>query len=155
MVATELIAPELDELLSAVRAAVERALVARYGTEVGREAAADALAWSVEHHHMLAAMANPNGYLYRVGQSAARRHLRLQQQPTATVPRPIISEESADLDLRRALMELPQRQRAAVFLVHCAGYSYRAAADVLDTTTGNIGSLISRGLTHLRGLLEQ
>ncbi len=49
------------------------ALVAAYGPDVGADAAAAALSYGWEHWRRLSTMSNPAGYLYRVGQSAARR----------------------------------------------------------------------------------
>jgi len=59
------------------------ALVAAYGVNVGTHAAAEALAYGFEHWDDVAAMGNPAGYLYRVGQIEARRHFR----PTPFLPR--------------------------------------------------------------------
>src|SRR4051812_8647512 len=55
---------------------VRRALVAAYGVEEGADAAAAAFAYAWEHWHELREMENPAGYLFRVGQSAARRGRR-------------------------------------------------------------------------------
>jgi predicted RNA polymerase sigma factor len=52
------------------------ALAAAYGVEVGRESTADALAYAWENWPKLREMNNPAGYLYRVGQSAAKKHRR-------------------------------------------------------------------------------
>jgi predicted RNA polymerase sigma factor len=52
---------------------LRRALIAAAGAEVGREAAAEALAYGWEHWDRVGAMENPAGYLYRVGRSKARR----------------------------------------------------------------------------------
>ena len=49
---------------------------ANSGIETGPDVAADAFAWAWEYWDEVRAMANPVGYLYRVGQSAARRHRR-------------------------------------------------------------------------------
>src|SRR3954469_564205 len=57
------------------------ALVARYGVDVGVEACADALAYAWEHWPRVSAMANAAGYLFRVGQTSARRQARLGQPP--------------------------------------------------------------------------
>lgn len=62
---------ELERFVDEAGVALRRALVARYGIDVGRDAAADALAWAVEHWPDLSAMANPVGYLYR----ARERHV--------------------------------------------------------------------------------
>ena len=51
-------------------------LVAAYGPDVGADAAAEAAAYGFEHWERLSGMHNPAGYLYRVGQSEARKHFR-------------------------------------------------------------------------------
>ena len=52
------------------------ALTAAYGVEVGRESTADALVYAWENWPKVRCMENPSGYLYRVGQSSARRYRR-------------------------------------------------------------------------------
>ena len=46
---------------------LRRALTATFGPEVGREAAAEALAYGWTHWERVGAMDNAAGYLYRVG----------------------------------------------------------------------------------------
>lgn len=58
------------EFFRDVEPRLRRALVAAYGTERGREAAAEALARAWEHWADVVEMSNPVGYLYRVGQSS-------------------------------------------------------------------------------------
>jgi len=53
-----------------------RALVGAFGSEVGREAARDALAYAWEHWSRVEGMDNPVGYLFRVGQSRSRSYRR-------------------------------------------------------------------------------
>ena len=61
-------APEIRAVAAAVlervSSMVRRASVARYGTEVGGDAAADAIAWAWEHGRTTTSMENPGGYLY-------------------------------------------------------------------------------------------
>jgi DNA-directed RNA polymerase specialized sigma24 family protein len=52
---------------------LRQVLVARYGADVGSEAFADSLVWAWDHRERFVGMANPLGYLFRVGQNAARR----------------------------------------------------------------------------------
>jgi predicted RNA polymerase sigma factor len=54
-------------------ARLRHALTARYGSEVGKDAAADALAYGWEHWQRVRAMENPVGYLYTVGRDRGRR----------------------------------------------------------------------------------
>ena len=51
---------------------LRRALTATFGADVGREAAAEALAYGWAHWSRVSAMANPAGYLYRVGRDRGR-----------------------------------------------------------------------------------
>jgi hypothetical protein len=46
---------------------LRRALASRFGPHDGGEAYAEAMAYAWEHWSRLSAMANPAGYLYRVG----------------------------------------------------------------------------------------
>lgn len=140
----------IDEI--AVR--LRRALVAAYGVEAGTEAGADALAWAWEHREKLATMRNPAGYLYRVGQSAARRYRR-REVALPSVPVAMVDEALIDPRLPQALGALSSRQRAAVVLVHAHGYGLGEAAEVLGISVSALRNHIDRGLRHLRNSLEE
>lgn len=84
-------------------------LVAAYGPEIGADAAAEALAYGFEHWDRLGAMANPTGYLYRVGQSAARQHFR----PSGYLPvAPAAGLPEFEPGLAPALESLTEHQRS-------------------------------------------
>ena len=91
-------------------------------------------------------MRNPGGYLYRVGQSAARRYRRRQ----AAMPDPGGPPQPADVDLERALLTLSPRQRAAVLLVHGHGYTLEEAASAMGCSVSTLRNHIRRGLDGLR-----
>ncbi len=57
-------------------ARLRRALIAMYGVDEGCDACAEALAWAWENWSRVVDMANPVGYLFRVGQTSARRQRR-------------------------------------------------------------------------------
>jgi DNA-directed RNA polymerase specialized sigma24 family protein len=133
------------------RPRLQRALVARYGVDVGVEAAADALAYGWEHWVRVEAMANPVGYLYRVGQTAARRHRRRPVRLPAEEPTRLGDPEPG---LRVALTKLTEDQRAAVLLVHAYGWSYAEAAQVLDIPVSSLRNHLHRGMARLRRHLE-
>lgn len=143
---------ELERFVHEAGVALRRALVARYGLDVGRDAAADALAWAVEHWVELAVMSNPVGYLYRVGQTSAKRQHRWHR-PDVVVPQPV-NDDVVDVDLQRALMTLRAEERIAVLMVHGFGYRYRDVAEVLDTAVSNVTNHVNRGLARLRTLME-
>jgi RNA polymerase sigma-70 factor (ECF subfamily) len=69
--------------------------------------------------------------------------------------------EPADLDcpldrkrhIEAALAGLPERQRAAVVLVHYQGFSGREAASALDVSVEALESLLARARRTLRNTL--
>lgn len=63
------------------------ALCGAFGSESGREAAAEALAWGWQHWSRLQRMDNPIGYLYRVGRGVALKDRALGRTPAADLPR--------------------------------------------------------------------
>jgi hypothetical protein len=106
------------ELVVAVERPLRASLVARYGPDRGREATAEALAFAWENLDRVAAMANPAGYLYRVGQS------RTRQRRVRFVPyTPAIGMPEIEPVLQRAIAKLSEHQRIAVVLTH--GYPAR------------------------------
>ena len=73
MTQTQTSALTFAEFHGAAEPRLRRALIARYGGEIGRESAAEALAYGWENWKRIRTMKNPVGYLYRVGQSRSRR----------------------------------------------------------------------------------
>jgi RNA polymerase sigma-70 factor (ECF subfamily) len=126
-------------------------LVAAYGPEVGADAAAEALAYGFEHWDRVGGMDNPAGYLYRVGQSEARRHFRATGYlPVA--PAPGLPEfEPA---LAPAMESLTEPQRVGIVLVHALGWTQREAAELLDVDVSTLRTHIARAMVKLRAALE-
>jgi RNA polymerase sigma-70 factor, ECF subfamily len=75
-------------------------------------------------------------------------------EPPSTEPPWSAPDALAPLDLRRALDLLPATQRAAIVLRYYHGCDYATIATVLDTSSGNVGSLLSRALDRLRTELD-
>jgi DNA-directed RNA polymerase specialized sigma24 family protein len=148
---------DFDKFVADATPRLQRALVAHYGIELGREAASDAIAYAWEHRHELADKTNPLGYLFRVGQTSVRRLRRqrrlidLPPESHADTYRAVDSEPG----LPDALARLSDDQRAAVLLVHAHAYSYAEAAELLDVPVTTLRNHIHRGMTRLRTLLEQ
>ncbi len=142
-----------DTDLPAIERAVRRALVARNGIDLGCEAAAEAMAWAVEHRDRLDAVDQPVGYLYRVGQSSLRRQRRWSRP--APVRFDVASDDPVpfDRELFDALARLSHDQRVAVVMVHCYGYRYRDVAEVLGASEAAVTNHVHRGLARLRTLL--
>lgn len=146
-----------DAFVQGDGARVRRALVAYYGLDVGSDAADDAMAVAWERWPQLSAMANPAGYVFRVGQSKARPHVRWRSRrglfPVAD-PTTNDADSAAVVDLLRALGELPADQRAAVMLVKSFGYPHREVADLLNVSETAVNNMVHRGVQRLRGALE-
>lgn len=134
---------------------LRRALVARYGVQLGVEACAEATAWAWANRDRLLAMANPVGYLYRVGQTAVRNETRFQHAPLFPAEVPDAELPVGDPGLHEALSRLTPDQRAAVMLVHAHGYRYAEAADLLDIPISTLKNHLHRGSRRLRKIVER
>lgn len=58
------------------------------------------------------------------------------------------------LTVYEALDRLPPRQRAAVVLRYYHDYDYARIAQVLNTTSTNVGAMLSRALDRLRAAMD-
>jgi RNA polymerase sigma-70 factor, ECF subfamily len=140
-----------EEFVRRDGARLRAGLVTAYGAEVGADACAEALAYGFEHWDRVGPMANPAGYLYRVGQSEARRHFRPQGY-LPTVPAPGLPD--FEPGLAPALEALTEPQRVGVVLVHALGWTLREAAELLDVDVSTLRTHIARAMVKLRTALE-
>lgn len=128
---------------------LHRALVAQLGWDRGREATSEALAYAWERWDRISTMANPAGYLFRVGKSRVRR-----PKSRALFVREEHEAPWFEPALGRYLAELPERQRVAVVLVHGYGWSSREVAEVTGIKATTVQTHLERGLARLRSQLE-
>ncbi len=143
-----------DEFVARIEPALRRALVLSFGPQAGREACIDALAWAWENWTRVSAMSNPAGYLYRVGQTCARRQI-------VGIGRQVGSRAGDDEmlvdpvpELMPALAGLSDQQRVAVVLVHGYGYRQTEVAAMLGVTVSTLREHLRRGVVRLREVLE-
>lgn len=132
---------------------LRRALVAAYGYEDGREAAAEALAYAWEHWARVREMPNAAGYLYRVARSSISRGRRWRRRPPPLLTAPPGAEHEFEPGLPAALATLSERQRVAVVLVHGFGYTLREVADLTGIKITTVQNHLERGLSRLRSQL--
>jgi RNA polymerase sigma factor (sigma-70 family) len=128
---------------------LRRAFVAALGQQLGVEATSIALVYGWEHCERIREMANPVGYLYRVGRTRASRRRR---EPRF-VPVPADMAHEIEPALPAALDALSERQRAAVMMVHADGWTRQEAAEALDISVSSLDTHLTRGLERLRRAL--
>ncbi|MCU1399998.1 MAG: putative polymerase subfamily sigma factor [Acidimicrobiales bacterium] len=128
---------------------LRRALVAGFGSDLGRDAVAQALEYGWRNWARVSDLEDPTGYLYRVGDRWARRHRRRLSPPrfaaVATDMDPQFEPGLAD-----ALARLSRRQRQAVVLVHGFGLSHAETGDLLGVARSSVQNHVERGLAALR-----
>lgn len=140
-----------ESFVNASAARLRAALVAAYGPDVGADATATALSYGWENWGRLSTMANPAGYLYRVGQTAARRSTPRQGFLPAPPPQELPDFEPG---LLPALEELSEPQRVSVVLVHGFGWTQADVAELLDVSPSTVRTHTARALTKLQAALE-
>ena len=140
-----------DEFAARVGPRLRAGLTAAYGPDAGVDAASDALAYGWEHWSRIAAMDNPAGYLYRVGQTSARRARRPQGFLPVPAPSDMPDFEPGLLPALEALSEL---QRTCVVMVHALGWTQAEVAELLEVTPSTVRTHLTRGLARLQERLE-
>ena len=98
---------------------------------------------------------DPTGYLFRVALNGYRmRRRRAAMAVRKTVPVPERRDGFLDVemraDVRRLLLEVTPRQRAALLLVDILGYSPKQAADILGVRASSVRALTTKGRRALR-----
>jgi DNA-directed RNA polymerase specialized sigma24 family protein len=136
---------DFDEFVVDVRPRLIRALVPVVGAGDAADAAAEAIAYAFEHWGVLQEMANPAGYLYRVGRSRVRRRRVPSLPPPSALGLPDVEP-----GLIPALASLPESQRTAVWLVHACEWRYAEVAEAMGTSVSMVGNHVARGLDALR-----
>jgi RNA polymerase sigma factor (sigma-70 family) len=113
-----------------------------------------------EHRDRFRGDAPGQAWLHRIVVNQALSAVR-RQRPVVrevSVPNPGQPDDAraiADrLALFAALDELTPRQRAAVILRYYHDYDYATIGRILDTTSSNVGAMLSRALDRLKAELE-
>lgn len=130
---------------------LRRSLSAGFGSEIGREAAAEALAYGWENWSRVEDMANPTGYLFRVGQNKARRLIPRSRRFSRDGV--TYSEPWMEPGLEQAWSSLSERERVVAGLVHAFDWTLSEVADLLGVSKGTAQSYEKRAMLKLRRAL--
>ena len=129
-------------------ARLRHALSARFGLEVGKEAAAEALAYAWEHWERVAAMESPVGYVYTVGKDRGRRMKRRRRVAFPSVP--VERAPWVEPGLSPAVAALPERQRTVVVLLYGYEHTQHEVAEILGISKSSVQRHSERALARLR-----
>ena len=112
------------------------------------------------HRHRYRGEAPSTAWLHRivVNQALAALRRRRGPGPVRDLSPWTASDDAGGTVARMALLQaldvLPARQRAAVILRYYHDYDYATIARILDTTSTNVGAMLSRALDRLKDALE-
>ena len=97
-------------------------------------------------------------WLHRIVVNQALAALRRRRAPVREISLRTASDHTGGTDARMVLLQaldvLPERQRAAVILRYYHDYDYATIARILDTSSTNVGAMLSRALDRLKDALE-
>jgi DNA-directed RNA polymerase specialized sigma24 family protein len=147
MLLNEGLVDSFTEWAERVEPRLRHALTASFGSQLGKEAAADALAHAWVHWDVVCVTDNRLGYVYGVGRNLARRSAR--RRPVFV---PVAVERVPDVEpgLPNAIAGLPERQRVVITLVYGYEWTLSEVAELLGTSKSTVQNHAERGLARLR-----
>lgn len=130
---------------------LRRALTAAFGSDIGCEATAEALAYGWQNWERISGMANPVGYLYKVGRDKGRR-MKSRRRPREESAPPV-GQPWVEPALVPALRSLSERQRVVVSLLHAFDWSMSEVASLLGISKSSVQKHEQRAMARLRSEL--
>jgi DNA-directed RNA polymerase specialized sigma24 family protein len=131
---------------------LRRALTATFGPDVGRDAAAEALAYAWTQWDRVADMHNPAGYLYRVGQDRGRA-IPTPDYLGGWVDVSVSEMPWVEPQLPHELADLPEQQRVVFMLIHGYQWTFSEVAEFMDVTKSTVQTHEGRAMNRLRDRL--
>lgn len=140
---------EFDAWASDAEPLLRRAFAGTLGPDRAGDAVAEALAFAWEHWDRVCGMDNSVGYVYRVGRS------RTRDRGTPSLPAPSqVGLPDIEPGLVPALLQLPENQRVAVWLVHACGWRHSEVGDAMGVSPSTVSTHVARAIESLRRDLE-
>ena len=148
--------PEFTDFYRTCWPSVARALALALGDQdLAVEATDEAMARAYPRWSKLRGYDNPAGWVYRVGLNWARSyHRRLARRLPFAHPGVAEPADVADPEIRRALLELPLRQRTVVVCRLLLDWSVDDTATALGVRPGTVRSRLHRALQSLEASLD-
>ncbi len=151
MLSDETVVDSFTEWARRAEPRLRHALTASFGSQIGKDAATDALSHAWENWDQIRVKDNPLGYVYGVGRNKARRvvssrNVRFLEVPVQRLPR-------VEPGLPAAIASLPEKQRIVVGLLYGYEWSMSEVADLLGTAKSTVQKHAERGLARLRKTL--
>jgi RNA polymerase sigma factor (sigma-70 family) len=151
---------DVQEFCRALYPELVGALTLYCGTrEVGEDLAQEALLRACAAWERVAAMANPQGWVFAAGFNLARSRTRRLLRQRRAYARAATERGSADpmhpdttdaIAVRRAVAELPERQRRALVLRYYADLSVDDTASAMGCAAGTVKALTAQAIAGLR-----
>ena len=155
-----------DRLLGELRPKLHRYCARMTGSVIdGEDVVQEALVKALEAFEMAGAIANPEGWLFRIAHNSALDHLRRRARDEATrstadldamvdPANPVQDREIAAVSLR-TFMHLPVAQRSSVILMDVLGYSLEEIGRVTESSIPAVKATLHRGRARLRELAQE
>ncbi len=145
-----------SEFYSIYHHKIAASLALNFGdTELGTEAADEAMARAYARWGVVSGHDNPAGWVYRVGLNWGRSWMRRAGRRLPWLDRTATElPETADPALRRALLKLEAKHREVVVCRYYLDWSTLQTAAALEIPTGTVKSRLHQALAKLRTDLE-
>jgi RNA polymerase sigma-70 factor (ECF subfamily) len=147
-----------DELFRSEYPALVRRLRLVVGSAaVAEEIAQDAFCVALERWPRVRTLERPGAWVQVVAMRRAFKHEGRRRTGAALEPAwgPATDAAPVDVDLERAIAELPDGQRRAIVLHHLADLAVNEVAEVLGVSAGTVKTQLHRGRVRLAEVLHE
>lgn len=160
---SELFAKTFGPRLGGLRPKLHRYCARMTGSVIdGEDVLQDALAKALEALPAAAAIANPQGWLFRIVHNTALDFLRrrarraevIEEEEAEMVAEPLSQTEARQIAATslRTFMRLPVRERSSIILMDVLGYSLSELCSITGMTMPTVKALLHRGRVRLRDM---